>query len=283
MVPLGPLRDLLTHEQKLLAGVAPHEAVIGPEVGKLLPPGPRHLADHRAFAMHDLVMADRQNEVFGEGIVQTKGHLVVMVGTVDRVFADVFERIVHPAHVPLEAEPQTARIDRGRDAGIGRAFLGHRHDARVVAIGRGVHPAKHVDGFVILAPAVLVRHPFALRARVIAVEHRGDRIHAQPVGVVFLQPIQGVGDQVVRHLAPPIVVDERVPVVVKPLFRVGMFVKRRAVEATQPVCVGREMARHPVEQNADPRPVRGVHQIAKFVREAAADRRCEKPDGLITP
>ena len=35
------------------------------------------------------------------------------------------------------------------------------------------------------------------------------------------------------------------------LARIGMLVERRAVETGQPVLVGREMRRHPVEDDAD--------------------------------
>ena len=44
-----PLGDLAAHEQQLLAGMRPHEAVIGAQVGELLPAIARHLADQRAL------------------------------------------------------------------------------------------------------------------------------------------------------------------------------------------------------------------------------------------
>ena len=37
----------------------------------------------------------------------------------------------------------------------------------------------------------------------------------------------------------------------EPLARVLVFIKRRAVKPAQPVLIGREMPRHPVEQDAD--------------------------------
>ena len=59
---LGPLRllaELGAHEEQLLAGVRPHEGEVGAQVGQLLPPVARHLAQQRALAVHDLVVADR--------------------------------------------------------------------------------------------------------------------------------------------------------------------------------------------------------------------------------
>ena len=56
MVPFPLLRDLASHEQQLLAGMTPHEAVIRSKIGKALPFVTRHLADHRAFSINDLVV-----------------------------------------------------------------------------------------------------------------------------------------------------------------------------------------------------------------------------------
>jgi hypothetical protein len=62
MVPFARLGEFLAHEQQLLARMAPHEAVIGAQIGEFLPSSPG-IAQHRALAVHHLVMADRQDEV----------------------------------------------------------------------------------------------------------------------------------------------------------------------------------------------------------------------------
>src|SRR5579883_2342389 len=67
VVPFARLREFAAHEQKLLAGMRPHEAVIGAQIGEALPAIARHLAQERAFAMDDLVMAQRQDEILVEG------------------------------------------------------------------------------------------------------------------------------------------------------------------------------------------------------------------------
>ena len=62
-----------------------------------------------------------------------------------------------------------------------------------------------------------------------------------------------------------------------------MFVERGAVEPGQAMRVGREMARHPVEDEADALGMGGVHEIAEFVRGAEADGGGEDAHGLIAP
>jgi hypothetical protein len=98
-----------------------HEPVIGAHVGKALPLVARHATQNRPLAVHDLIMRERQDEVFEKRVVQAEQNLPVMMLAVDRVLADVFERIVHPAHVPLIAESEAAPVHRPRDHGpIGR-------------------------------------------------------------------------------------------------------------------------------------------------------------------
>ena len=177
VVPFMRLGEFLAHEQQLLARVPPHEAVIGPQVGETLPIRAGHPAQHRALAMDHLVVADRQDEIFGKSVVQPEGHLVVMVPPVDRVLLHVFERVVHPAHVPLVGETETALVDRARHARPGRRFLGIARGA--VQVQLGVEAAQEGDGLEILIAAEFVRHPLAFFARVIQIQHRRDGIDAQ--------------------------------------------------------------------------------------------------------
>src|SRR5258707_6972432 len=126
MAPFAFLTELAAHEQELLAGVTEHEPVIGAQIGKALPLVARHAAENRTLAVHDLVMGERQDEVLEERVVQAKKDLAVMMPPVDRIFADVFERVVHPSHVPLVPEPEAAPIHRPRYHGPSGRLLRRR-------------------------------------------------------------------------------------------------------------------------------------------------------------
>ena len=97
-----------------MPGWRPHETEIGAQIGEALPVIARHAAKERKFAVHDFVMRDRQDEIFRKRVDQAKGHLVVMVASVDRIFLHVMQRVVHPAHIPFmgEAEPAFGRAAR---------------------------------------------------------------------------------------------------------------------------------------------------------------------------
>ena len=51
--------------------------------------------------MHNLIMADRQDKILGERIVQPECHLVMVVFTINRILSHVGQRVIHPPHVPF--------------------------------------------------------------------------------------------------------------------------------------------------------------------------------------
>src|SRR5690348_14781517 len=104
MIPFVFLGKLVAHEEKFLPWVSVHEGVVGAQIGETLPSVAGHAAQYRALAVHDFVVRKRQNEILIECIKQTEGQLLVMMRSVDWVECHVVKRVVHPAHVPLEAE-----------------------------------------------------------------------------------------------------------------------------------------------------------------------------------
>ena len=87
---------------------------------------------------------------------------------------------------------------------------------------------QEVDRLEVLAPAVLVRHPVPRLARVIEVEHRRDGVDAQAVDVVLVRARTARSTmQEIAHLVAAVVEDERAPVLVLALARVGVLVAAR--------------------------------------------------------
>ena len=283
VVPFAGLCEVLAHEQELLPGMTPHEGEVGAQVGEALRFVARHLREQRALAVHHFVVAQRQHEVLREGVVHAEGHLVMVVSSVDGLAPHVVQGVVHPAHVPLVAESESAGVGGPGDPGIGGRFLGEGGDALAAGVDRLVQALQEGDRLQVLAPTLDIRHPFALRAGVVPVEHRGDGIDPQAVDVVLLQPVEGVRDQVVPHLVTAVVEDQRVPVPVKAFARIGVLVERGAVESPQAVRVGGEVAGHPVENEAELRGVAGLDEVAELAEGAVAAGRRVETDGLIAP
>ena len=120
-------------------------------------------------------------------------------------------------------------------------------------------------------------------ARVVQVEHRRDGVHAQAVGVVLLQPEERVGEQEAADLGAPVVEDERAPVAVLALPRIGMLEERGAVEPGEPVGVLGEVARHPVEDDADVVLMARVDERLEVRGRPEAARRREEARDLVAP
>ena len=283
VAPFAPLPELAAHEQQLLARVRRHVGTEQPVVGALLPLVARHPVEQRALAVHHLVVGDRQRELLRPGVHERESNEAVVVAAVHRVERRVAQRVVHPAHVPLEVEAEAAEVHGLRDAREGGGLLGEDERTRVVAADGGVELAHELDGVEVLPSAVAVRHPLAGLAAVVEVEHRGHRVHAQPVHVVLVEPVQRVRHQEVADLVAAVVEDLRAPVGVLAEARVGVLVQRSAVELREAVLVAREVRRHPVHDHAEAGLVAAVHEVHEVLGRAEARRGREVAHHLVTP
>src|SRR3954464_5341925 len=97
--------------------MSPHVCQERTKVGELLPTVARHLAQERPLAVYHLVMGQRQDVVLGVGVRHRQRQLAVMVLAVDRWLRAVGQRVMHPAHVPFEAEAETTEVRGPSDAG----------------------------------------------------------------------------------------------------------------------------------------------------------------------
>jgi len=128
-------------------------------------------------------------------------------------------------------------------------------------VGDFVHALDEIDGMEILAAAELVGDPFARFARVVEVEHGGDSVYAKAVDVVFVEPEERVGDEIVLDFVAAVIVDERAPVGVRALPGVGVFVEMGAVELGEAVSIAGEVRGCPVENDRRGRPGDSGRQI----------------------
>ena len=158
----------------------------------------------------------------------------------------------------------------GADTPDQAVLFGDHERAGMGAIDFGVGALQELDGFEVVVAAELVGYPLPRLARIVEVEHRGDRIDAKAVDMELLEPVERVVDEEGRHFLAPKIVDRRVPVGMVALARIGMLVERRSIEIGEPVLVGREMRRHPIEDDADARLVRSIDEVLEGSRIAEA-------------
>ena len=190
---------------------------------------------------------------------------------------------MHPPHVPFEAESDTAQVHRsGNPRECGGLFRDDL-DVGVVLVDPGVEPPEEVDRLEVLPASLCVGEPLPRFARVVEVEHGGDRIHPQSVDVVLAQPVLGRREEEAPHLVPAVVEDEALPVGVEAQPWIGVLEEVCSVEIGQCELVGREVGRHPVEDHADAGAVELVDQPHESLRIAVATGRGEVAGRLIAP
>ena len=141
----------------------------------------------------------------------------------DGILRHVLQCVVHPAHVPFHAEAKAAQVGRTRDHRPGRGFLGDGLRIRTLLVDLDIEPAQEVDRFEVLAPTELVGDPLSLLARVVEIQHRGDPVDSQGVGVVAVEPGQSAAHQEASHLVAAVVENRAAPVWVQSKARVRML------------------------------------------------------------
>ncbi len=165
----------------------------------------------------------------------------------------------------------------------GGGFLGDGQRAGEFGVHHGIEFLEEIDGFQVLAAAVLVGQPLAGLARVVEVEHGGNGVDAQAVEVELAEPPVGRGEQEAAHLVAAVVEDVGAPIGMQAEARVFVLVQRGAVETGECPVVLREVAGHPVEQHAEAGLVAGVDEGAQVVRRAVARAWREVAGGLVAP
>ena len=268
IVPLVKLADFSAHEGELLAGVSDDIGHEGSQSGKLLPVVARHLLEHGGLAVHHFIVGKCKHKMFGEGIHQREGQKVVIIRTIDRIHREVSDRVVHPAHVPLEGEAQTAVLRLACDLRPCGGFLGDHHRVWIILVDSGVEHLEELNGFEVLVSAVDIGHPFAVVAVVVEVEHRCDSVDAQTVDVILVEPEQSVGDEEGTDFVAAKVEYAGAPFLVLALAPVGIFIGRCAVKAVQTVCVLGEVSRNPVHNNADAVLMHDIDELHEVLRLA---------------
>ena len=97
------------------------------------------------------------------------------------------------------------------------------------------------------------------------------------------EPVKRAGNQKTLNFGSPVIVDQRVPILVKAFARILMFVKRSAVEIYQSMRIAREMTRHPIENDAKISAVALIDKMGEFLRLPVSRGRGKLRQRLIAP
>ena len=185
----------------------------------------------------------------------------MVVTPVHGIVGEVVEGVVHPAHVPLEAEAEPSLRRRAGDTGPRRRLLRDREHTGLGRVDGLVEQAEELDGVEVFTATLRVGLPLPRGARVVEVQHRRHRIDAQAVDVVLAQPHERARHEEVPDLVATEVEHERSPVGVQAATGIVVLVQRGAVEAGERPGVVREVRGDPVEQHPDAAVVQHVDHL----------------------
>src|SRR5215469_2396074 len=103
-IPFVPLPKVAPHEDQLFAWMSEHIAVQKPQVRKLSPIVARHPADERTHTVSDLIMRQREDELFLERAREIRKDLTVVNVAPHGVDGHIGHGVTHPVYVPFETE-----------------------------------------------------------------------------------------------------------------------------------------------------------------------------------
>ena len=264
LTPLDELRELVTHEVQLLPRMSHLEQVEKPDSGELTPGVARHTPYERELAVDDLIMRKRQNIVLAVRVCNSKRQLVVAARPEREVGLHIFERIVHPAHVPLVMESEPTGIWRCGNEGPRRAFLCDRNYTRTSCPDHIVEFLQEFDRVQISLVSILVELlQLLIIDAEIQIEHARDAVDSDTVSMVLVDPVHCIRQEEAPYLRPAIV-----KLICAPVRMLFFLIQLTAVEFAKPLFIRTEVSRHPVKDNADSLSVAAVHQVLEVCRRS---------------
>ena len=207
----------------------------------------------------------------------------MMIRSPQRIEGHIGEHVVHPAHVPLVVEAQSAV---GNGTGYhrpGGGFFRDHHNGRVMQVNSGVESLDELDRFKVLMAAVLVGYPFAVSSVIVEIKHRGDSVNADAVNMILVEPEHSGGDEEGDDFVSRVVKDVGAPFLVLALAAVLILIAVDTVKAAEAVSVFGEVSGNPVEDNADTCLVAAVNEVHEHLGAAVAGGGSVVAGYLIAP
>ena len=272
LVPLAKLRKLAPHEIQLLARVRVHVHIKRPRLRELIVVIAVHLLNNGSLAVYVLVVGKREYVLLAVVVHHRECQLVVVVHALVRRGAEVVERVVHPAHVPLVVEAETAFVHRLCYHRVIRGILRAEYRGRIDPLQPAVQRFQELHAAHVLT-AGRVAH---------VVDNAADSVHAKPVEVVFRQPVVRRRLQEAAHRTLREIEVAASPLAERDVLELRL-VGRSAVELSQRVAVHRKMHRNVVHQHCNTVLVAGVHQLFQTLGGSIAGGRREESGRLIAP
>ena len=210
-------------------------------------------------------------------------HLIMIEFTEIWIQFHIFQEVIHPSHVPFQAESKSVFLSISCNHRPCCRFLSDHHCSMISAENNGIQMFKEFNRFQVLVSSVFIRNPFSVFLTIVKVKHRGNRIHTKSVYMTLFNPVKSICDQEVLNLRAAIIVNLSSPVRMFSLSRICMLIYCSSVKIHQTMGIFREMCRYPVKNNADLILVEIIDHIFEILRCSVSGSRCIISGYLISP
>ena len=233
--------------------------------------------------MNDFIMRKNKDIVLRICILHGKCHHMMCIFPEIRIQLHILCKIMHPSHIPLQAESQSVILRVSCNLWPCSGFFCDHHRPRISSKYNRIKMLEKLNRLKILIATILVWDPLSVLLSIIKIKHGCHCIDTQSVHMEMLDPEQCICNQEIPYLRLFIIKDLRSPVRMLSLSRICILKSRCSVKISQSVSILREMCRNPVKNHTNPIPVQIIDHISKIFRCSISGSRCIITGYLISP
>ena len=180
---------------------------------------------------------------------------------------EIIQGVVHPSHIPLKIETQSANGRGISNLRKGGRFLSDGNHPRILLMHSVVKLFNEINCLEVFITAVAIWNPLPLFSGIVQVKHGRDRIHAISIYAKSVDPGNCTANQKASHFGPTIIVTKGAPFSMKALFGIGMLKQTGSIKPRKSKFIRREMAGNPVNNNPYILCLKSMDKDAEFFGE----------------
>ena len=208
--------------------------------------------------MNDFIMRKNKDIVLRICILHGKCHHMMCIFPEIRIQLHILCKIMHPSHIPLQAESQSVILRVSCNLWPCSGFFCDHHRPRISSKYNRIKMLEKLNRLKILISTILVWNPLSVLLSIIKIKHGCHCIDTQSVHMEMLDPEQCIS-------------------------RICILKSRCSVKISQSVSILREMCRNPVKNHTNPIPVQIIDHISEIFRCSISGSRCKITSYLISP
>ena len=146
-----------------------HKCICCLEIGIFVKAFSRHLIQHGAFQMNDFIMRKNKDIVLRICILHGKCHHMMCIFPEIRIQLHILCKIMHPSHIPLQAESQSVILRVSCNLWPCSGFFCDHHRPRISSKYNRIKMLEKLNRLKILISTILVWNPLSVFTSVVKI------------------------------------------------------------------------------------------------------------------